>query len=271
MNKSLVCILDNTYFEQFKIFCFSLLKNNSWFTYDINIFYSDESLKIRFSELTNIYEKIIFNKINVDLYEDCIVNTKWRIWKYNPFHRFEIFSLNDYSKIVYMDLDTLITGDISLLFENNFDFAAVEICKGTGMEFHGLTNIKRFNGGVLVISNKYLNEDIKNDLIAMCDMTPYSGNQTPLNLYFQDEKIEFLDMKYNYSLDRIYQKVSFDSVNVLHFIGEKKPVFFDRFEFSIIENFDEYIYSNTMNINCLTSLKIYFDYKTEFYEKYRVI
>lgn len=263
-NKSLVVLLDVTYIEHFNIFLYSLLKNNDWFNYDINIFYWEDEIISKFDNLIKLYDKIIFNKIDISLYEDCLITTKWRTWNYNPFYRFEIFTLNTYSKIVYMDLDTLILGDISFLFDNDFDFSASEIVPGTGMEFHELYNRKRFNGGVLCISDKFLNMDVRNDLISMCEMESYSGNQTPINLYFQDI-VNFMSNIYNFTLD--FNIINFNDIKVLHFIGEKKPLLLKNDSFNTQDNFDCYVREKSI-LNCLQAMNIYFKYKKEFYDKY---
>jgi len=265
-NKSLVCLLDKSYSEQFSIFIYSLLKNNPWFNYDINVFYWEDDLINDIDKFKNIYKKIIFNKINETLYEDCLITKKWRIWNYNPFYRFEIFSLKNYSKIVYMDLDMLILGDISFLFNNDIDFAGCPILFGTGMEFIGKTNKNRFNGGLLIISEKYLGNKIRDDLISMCEMKSYSGNQTPLNFYFQNN-VTFIDPIYNFSLDLNFD-INFEDIKVLHFIGNIKPFFSNPNKFLITENFEEYIYSKASIKNCFNALLIYDQYKKEFYDKH---
>ena len=105
-------------------------------------------------------------------------------WNYT-FDKLNIFSLVEYDKIVFLDLDLLILENIDHLFEWD------SIAAGLDMPWHD----DEFNSGVMVIEP---NMDLYNDMIEKLYATKYNytGDQDFLNDYFGKNFIA-LPLKYN--------------------------------------------------------------------------
>jgi len=78
------------------------------------------------------------------------------------YYKFEVFNLVGYDRVVFLDSDLLINGDISLLFQTNGDIAAV-------IE----REINQFNTGVMVVGKSLLGQGLTEKLI---DMSAHGNN-----------------------------------------------------------------------------------------------
>lgn len=166
-----------------------------------------------------ILSRKIYNNINLIGYNDAKyflikemqINNNVALGDYT---KYEIFSL-EAEKIIFLDSDTLILGDISELLNNNSNITAVR-------ELY----IDQFNTGVMVINKKYLNSRITQDLIDLTQIYGISEHldQDVINLYFKD-KINELPIAYNFL--KTYHKTSFRStglakyVKILHYNARK--------------------------------------------------
>jgi len=190
------------------------------FRHDIIIFYD-----IFFEDL-DFYKKIysdlniIFKQIDIEKYSNLSWSVHNRDWEINPFYRFEIFKLNHYDKILYLDTDIIIVDNINEIFALEGDFCVVELAKISNLAYVPFGQ-KGFNAGVMLIGKKYLTNEVQNDLINMCKNYIHNGNQKPLNLYFAG-KVNFMDVKYNLTTDLLTSE-RIENAKIIHFIGDKKP------------------------------------------------
>ena len=141
-----------------------------------------------------------------------------RNWGLNPASKFEIFKINGYKKILYLDCDTIILKDISDIFKIEGDVVITALKKIKNIIYNGTQ--KGFNAGVMVISEKYLNDKTYNDLIDLANRNLLTGNQNVLNFYFKD-KISCMPLCYNTCLDQL-KYINRKDIKILHFI-EYKP------------------------------------------------
>jgi len=134
---------------------------------------------------------------------------------FGDYTKYEIFSIQDTNKIIFLDSDTLILGNIDYLIDFKEDFGAVR-------ELY----IDQHNTGVMVIGKKYLNKQITNDLINLTQRYGITEHldQDIINNYFTDV-ITDIPISYNYL--KIYSKQIFQNtglpnhIKILHFIVKK--------------------------------------------------
>lgn len=145
---------------------------------------------------------------------------------FGDYTKYEIFSMDteNTDKIIFLDSDTLILGNIDNLINSKHDFGAVK-------ELY----IDQYNTGVMVIGKKYLNKKITDDLINLTlsyGITEHL-DQDIINFYFQDI---IRDFPIGYNFLKIYHKQIFQNselpshIKILHYVVKKpwqnKPLVF---------------------------------------------
>lgn len=213
------------------VFLYGLAKFN--FVHDIILYYDEyfediEKYKNVFPEL-----KIKDKKVNFEPYKDLKWINYHRVWDLNPFYRYEIFKNSEYNKILYVDIDVVILGELNSVFDLEGDFSAVELAKVTNLSYVS-PGQRGFNAGVMLIGKKYLNNEVFDELIKITKNTVFNGNQKVFNIFFKD-KITFLDYKYNLTTDLLTAE-RIDEAKIIHFIGERKP-----WELKGIDSFCQYV------------------------------
>jgi lipopolysaccharide biosynthesis glycosyltransferase len=247
---AIVYTLDDLYLKEFMVSIYSLLKFNNTLDSDIVIFYNNKKVLYKLIQIEKkLNKKFVFKKILENDYLKCNFRGFNREWLFNPGFRFEIFTLEGYNSIVYIDSDTLVTGDVSELLSNNCDFGACLLSPNT-MRAYSQGN--GFNAGILKIGKQYLRKVVKDKLVNYCvDKLNLSGNQIILNKFFEDKKTT-LPQKYNVTTDLLTEELINEGV-IFHFIGENKPT-----NNSFSNSFNEYVRCNT-GISLL--FRLYLKYK----------
>lgn len=189
-------------------------------------------------------------------------------WTYT-FDKFNLFELNEFSKIVYLDSDMYIAKNIDELFDKP-DMSGVI----AGKSYPGNESWNELNSGIMVIEPKIgIIDKLVNTMIQMStpsiNNSPKQNNYNNLQRMGDQEVIEEyyhwkdnpeleLDEKYNifadyvdYYIDKVgYSK---EDLAVIHFIGNKKPWMLTEIE---IEEYEE---------NCKKSGQMY---QLDFFKRY---
>jgi lipopolysaccharide biosynthesis glycosyltransferase len=249
-DNAIVYILESSYIKDFQVSLYSLIKYNK-ISSDIIIFYDTESTKNKLEPFTSkLNVRAIYKKIDTEVYSDCNFHSINRRWEFNPAYRFEIFTLNDYNSVLYLDCDTLICGNIDELINTQCDFGACLLSPAT-TKYYSQGN--GFNAGVLKIGKKYLQPEIRSKITAYCrDKLNLSGNQIILNKFFENKK-QTLPQIYNVTTDLLTDSLLRDG-KIFHFIGECKPS-----QHTFIESYANYVLRNT---GSYLLLRLYLRYKT---------
>lgn len=132
------------------------------------------------------------------------------------YHKFELFGMDEYDKVVALDADLLFLQDVSELFESDASIAAVKEML-----------IDQFNTGVMVIGKDNLGSHVVDALIEATEILGprEHADQDTISAYFYQEMTElpvvfnFLKTYYNYPF---LHKFKFPPhIRVLHFIIHK--------------------------------------------------
>lgn len=260
--------LNDLYFEGFLTFFYSLLQHNPKFSYPYYIFtwgdLSDKNINI----LKKVYPNFTFKNIDNSKYIDVEYSDKWRTWNINCINRFEIFTLNEYDKLVFLDADMLVLDSIDYLFDINVDFGACEIVKGSEMDHPGKFDktLKSFDGGLMIISKKYLNNDTQLELIKIAKQKKWTSDEPILNVYFDNTKTTYLPKEYNLLSPELTPK-NFDSAKIIQFVGVQKPWFAGALK----DRYDNYTITKIGNLPFLIKVdciyKQYYNKAIEVYAK----
>ena len=180
---------------------------------------------IKFFNIKEIYEKYL-NTIQVN---NRLTNAS--------LYRLLLPEIINYDKAIYLDIDLIVTGDISELYNIDLDDNYLGAAKGLGFKsyiarykekltFYIKYNINLdnyFNSGVLIFNCKKFRElkliqkltEIAKDIIDECSFV----DQDSLN--FLSDKTKFLDNIWNYT--NSMHHIKNDNVKIIHFNGYKKP------------------------------------------------
>ena len=161
----------------------------------------------------------IYNNIHIKRYDESkysqIEELKKQQMAFGDYTKYEIFSLTEFKKIIFLDSDTIILGNIDYLIDFEESFGCVR-------ELF----IDQYNTGVMVIGNEYLNPKITEDLINLTNVYGITEHldQDIINNYFIDV-ITPIPLEYNYL--KIYSKQIFqntglpDYVKIIHYVVKK--------------------------------------------------
>ena len=195
--------------------------------------------------LNGIYPNIIFRNITDSVYKKYKLSTEFRNWGYNVYNRFEIFTLKA-TKIIFFDFDLLFLGNIDELVNNNSDFSAVIRYKDNLSDYFF---DDCFDAGVMVIGEKFINENIKHELLKISQQRDWSSDEPVLN-YFFNKSLTPLQKKYNV-LTPQYTEYK-DDARIVQFIGKKKP----WCQGKLIDKYDDFVLQANSNIIDLIRLEI---------------
>jgi glycogenin glucosyltransferase len=170
----------------------------------------------------------IYNNIHIKRYDESkysqIEELKKQQMAFGDYTKYEIFSLTEFKKIIFLDSDTIILGNIDYLIDFKESFGCVR-------ELF----IDQYNTGVMVIGNEYLNPKITEDLINLTNVYGITEHldQDIINNYFIDV-ITPIPLEYNYL--KIYSKQIFQNtglpnyIKIIHYVVKKpwqqKPLVF---------------------------------------------
>jgi lipopolysaccharide biosynthesis glycosyltransferase len=216
MKIALVTMLNEPFIKGFKAMINSLIRFNPWFNFPILILDCGLTEKSK-EELSKKYSSIEFYAIEKKNYEkvkfECTL-PKLR----DTYYKLEIFSFYDWDRLVFIDSDVIILGDIKVLFECNEPFSAVK-----GYDSNNDIMRREFNSGVFTINKSVINEVVYKQLINLAEIGHKMPDQRTLNIYFK-KRINFLDKIYNVEKRMLYTKNFKDKLmnaRILHFVGEK--------------------------------------------------
>jgi glycogenin glucosyltransferase len=166
-----------------------------------------------------VTSRTIYNNIHIKRYDESkysqIEELKKQQMAFGDYTKYEIFSLTEFKKIIFLDSDTVILRNIDYLIDFKESFGCVR-------ELF----IDQYNTGVMVIGNKYLNPKITEDLINLTNVYGITEHldQDIINNYFIDI-ITPIPLEYNYL--KIYSKQIFQNtglpnyIKVIHYVVKK--------------------------------------------------
>lgn len=235
----------------------SFLQNNKWFNGDIILIHNEPDP----SELDifDFFPNVVFQEPHALLREKIhILQNKDS--EYNKkairFLSIEVFRLNQYDTILFLDSDMLCLQNVRSLFSHNLHFMASPDYKnilGFNRDKTTFRPVKRsdkhpslsgafksFNTGLMVIGKTFLNYETYTSICQYVCFDLYQHIQSnhtdsfAINLKFEGE-ISWLDPSYNtfsrllYKMEPSLSTKTLKSIKFIHFLGRAKPwLFIDR-------------------------------------------
>lgn len=231
MNAGFVTLLDDEYYLGGALSIYTLLKSTPNFDYPIIVLEWGNLSNNNKTNLKKLYPNIIFKQVITKDYIDIDFDCVNRHWNYNCGYRFDIFNIQGFDRIIYFDSDIIFQQNMNTFVNEKIEFGAVQRPLERGIQFTGKGY---FNGGLLLIDKKFLNMDVRSDLIALLKTSAprdsrdilitsqkWVGNEPVINKYFE-KYVSFMDKKYNLCIDEC-DKESLAHLYNLHYLGMYKP------------------------------------------------
>jgi hypothetical protein len=245
----LVTITDDGFAAGTELLVFSFLRYNPWFRGDVIVLVGG-ALGAHRRERLQALAPVHFAEPGADLVArvDTLAQTFPELRKAGPrFASLEAFGLAGYDRVVYIDSDAFVTGDVSALFRHD---APLVVC-GDGSRYdaalgdaagaraanrarYGVALDDTFNTGMVSIGRPFLDRAVRDELVAMID--PVTWAQVEM-LGWTDQLIlnrryagctTFVDGRYNYmpileAKIRRVDDLAFCDARIVHMAGRDKP------------------------------------------------
>jgi hypothetical protein len=245
----LLTITDDGFIDGTEMLVFSFLRHNPWFEGRILVLAGGplgEASKARLRALANI--EIIAPGADLDARVASLTQAIPALKRAGPrFASLEAFGLVDFERVVYIDSDAFVTGDLSPLF---FDYRPLlaspdgsrydellgdlDGAREANRQRYGVALSACFNSGVLSIGGDCLQRHVRDALVASIDPDFWRGVETVgwtdqliLNRHFAG-RAALLDGRWNYmpileaKIRRAHRLHCFDA-RIVHMAGRCKP------------------------------------------------
>lgn len=279
---NICCSTDNNYIQHCAVMLCSLFENNKNNNFNIHILINDlsEENKLILEELALRYNaKVLFYKVDSSKLIGCKYR-KWRPLTEAAYFRILLSSIIplDISKILYLDCDIVVNGEISDLFNleiNNYPLAAVKdpyyVNEAHLNQLSLPYGSDYFNSGVMLINLDYwrINKSEKKLLeYAKRERVVYCHDQDALNYVFKNNwyrlhpkwnrpntlspnEIEFLDKKDKSEFKNNYK--------IIHYIDTPKP--WENIRFTpFIKLYKKYLNKTKIKFNATKTNNIFIKY-----------
>ena len=236
---NIVVGVNRNYIKPMSVMMISLLENNKKYKINFNIFQDDflyedkEKLLVRFKKYDNLY--INYIDVTNDLFEGLPTLEHISLSTY-----YRILSpklLPQYDKLLYLDSDLVVDGDILELWETDIkDYVVAAVREESLQANEERLNIpkhqKYFNAGVLLINSKKMREENYYDIIMEYlfknKETLLFSDQDALNAVLYNKWLE-INEKWNYHnyfvdmRNSDLSKIKLDNPIIIHYTGPIKP------------------------------------------------
>lgn len=153
-------------------------------------------------------------------------------WGSEIFYKLAVFALGDFERVVYLDCDTLVLGDVSALWDlEQYDDADVYGVRESRDMGSPASMVGKVNTGVLVLNRRPRSPEIHRKLIEIAHRrTSYDGSDQGVFHQLMEEspqlRVGELDPSYNvivlWKKRGRWEQIE-DRVRILHFVNSFKP------------------------------------------------
>jgi len=220
MKIAIVSMMNNGFFIAYVGFIKSLLISNPWIETDkIPLIMIDLDIpEPTKDKMLEMYPYIEFRKPNYKMYKDVNMSKTPEVLKCT-YYKLDIFSYEDYDRLIFMDLDITVIRDVKELFNEDKPFSA---CLGYTLQSDALRH--DINSGIFVVNNEYLNQETYKGIIDVAKKGFSMPDQKAINIYFRN-KINHLPKKFNCE-KRMARSITFKDMwdnecCIIHWVSEK--------------------------------------------------
>lgn len=216
MKIALCTLMDDGFFIGFVGFWKSFIHHNPWFKYDFVVL--DNGISEDNKEtMKEMCPTIKFRKIRKNNYRNTkFSKTHERLQA--TYYTLDVFSLYEYDRIVFLDMDITVLGDIKELFESK---DPIRGCKAYIPRSDYLETF--INSGVFTINSDVINKQTYVALLRKSERGYTMPDQKIINGFFRD-KITYFNKSFNVEKRMMHSekyKHVFDNAKILHWVASK--------------------------------------------------
>jgi len=254
----LVTVTSESFLPGTLLMIYSFLKCNRWFSGDIVIIH--DNLPGESREMLSCFKRVKYLQVGEEIKEKLrhlarAVPRFQPVTREDRFYSLEVFRLSGCDRVIFIDSDVLVLGDIGHLLDREGEKETVPLlCCGDRCHYLGIPRdaetflpieknsglhsnqrilTRTFNSGFMVIDGPYLTGSHYRNLLGLLEPGTWEKIDTPhtdqvvLNLYFHN-RCRMLDGRYNFlvpfaNLIREKENTRLKDIKVLHFNGKPKP------------------------------------------------
>lgn len=248
MKKGVVTVSNEEYIAGTKVLFYSFLKHHPNFVGDLIVIHHNLSTDKQ-EELSGLFD-VKFVQISdaiIQAVATLVQEKKALKNRYQRFWSLEVFKLNQYDHLLFLDSDILCRGSLEPLFDLPYgvsacpDLSFYEGASRNRLSFqkvpsavHSAENIlKTFNAGLFSIRFSKLSPSVYTELLALLKYDVFSSvksghtDQYVLNVFFEN-KVNSLGVEYNYVLKNVKKVeattgISAEEAVIWHYIRHPKP------------------------------------------------
>jgi lipopolysaccharide biosynthesis glycosyltransferase len=210
--------VDNNYLPGFEVLFKSMLLNNPWFDHDFIVYYDDLTVE-SVERISLLYPKFVWRRINGAHYSSYEKgdNTNYLVEK--AYYILEAFRERGYDRLVTLDVDMVVLGDIEHLATTDAAFTAVpQLFQSRGGW--------RINSGVMSFDRSAMSDDFvqRMDKIGRAGAYDLERHDQGVLSAVLDGKYTKLDSRYNLVKRAVKrEQLPPEDTRIFHFTGSTKP------------------------------------------------
>lgn len=210
--------VDNNYLPGFEVLFKSMLLNNPWFDHDFVIYYDDLTAE-SVERISLLYPKFVWRRINGAHYSSYEKgdNTNYLVEK--AYYILEAFRERGYDRLVTLDVDMVVLGDIRHLATTDAAFTAVP-------QFFQSRGGWRINSGVMSFDRSVMSDEFveRMDDIGRTGAYDLERHDQGVLSAVLDGSYTKLDNRYNLVKRAVKRgQLPPEDTRILHFTGSIKP------------------------------------------------
>jgi len=213
-----VSFVDRRHLPGFTVLLKSLIRNSTKFVQDYIVLYHDLD-DVEFTTIKDIYPKAILRKVDKSRYSGLFRSFPEIYAHRNAYYFLETFRIQGYRKLIFLDCDVVVLGDLSELFDLEGDFGAVEVlCDDADRS--------RFDRGLLVVDGRLCNGRFFDEVIAIGEAGSYEPDKHDLGIVNAGLRGDFVRIpwQYNAAAESLADAQDIPpDIKVLNFAGAAKP------------------------------------------------
>ncbi|WP_062210103.1 glycosyltransferase [Demequina oxidasica] len=215
---ALASYVDRNYIEGFEVLVRSLVLSNPWLDLDYVVLYSDLEAP-DFARLAPLYPHFTFRKVDTGRFTTYRKGDGSNYLVEKAYYILDVFKPIGYERVVTLDVDMVVVGDIRHLVETDAEFTAAP-------QYFDSDGGRKLNSGVMSVGDAYLTAGFASLLDAIGRSGDYELERhdqgvltAALNGAYQP-----LDVKYNL----VKRAVRFggdapEDTRIIHYTGKYKP------------------------------------------------
>lgn len=210
--------VDNSYLPGFEVLVKSLLLNNPWFDHDYLVLYDDLTAQ-SVERISLLYPHVVWRRVDSSHYADYQKGDRSNYLEEKAYYILEAFRERGYDRLVTLDVDMVVLGDVEHLVTTDAAFTAVP-------QFFQSRGGWRINSGVMSFDRSVMTDTFvaRMDEIGRTGAYELERHDQGVLSAVLDGAYTRLDNRYNLVKRAVKRgQLPPEDTRILHFTGSIKP------------------------------------------------